>query len=178
MANGKKKTEPGTETACANPSPFGGGTPIGVGNPDGEMDSGINLDFSGVEDKDFTVPEGFWPAMVLSVKTVPTRKGDKQLEFTFQITERGNNYGKTCKSWIVLLPQCMWKVQQFLKALGVATTGKINLDPKELAGKACRIKVKYDAARDRSDINKLMVADEDDKELALNAWNELNGIPS
>lgn len=176
MARKVKGDEPVVEQDQAN-RPFGG-TPMGMGDPGTESGGSIDLDFTGTEDKDFTIPAGFWPAVVISVKTTPTKKGDKQLEFTFKITEKGDNYGKTCKAWIVLLPQCMWKVQQFLKALGVATTGKVNIDPKELTGKACRMQITYDQNRDRSEVKKLIQADADDIELALNVMNDMNGIPS
>lgn len=102
----------------------------------------IKLDFSNVEDSDFTpLPAGKYKAFVFAMKqklSGPQSKnpGSPYLEFTFQVPEENNR-----RVWqnYSLQPNALWNLKMFLQAVGYPAeklVGAFELDEKDLLGKA------------------------------------------
>jgi Protein of unknown function (DUF669) len=94
--------------------------------------SPIAVDFTDVESKDFAaIPVGNYVIEVASVEERETKKGDPMLNWGLRVIE-GDYEGRMLFTNTVLTKNSLWKMKQFLTALGFSEgdlTGEIDLDP-------------------------------------------------
>lgn len=98
----------------------------------------FDLDFTGVESYN-NLGEGTHNVKVASAEFSKASTGSDQLTLRF---EDGN--GATKMAWLSLVPQALWKVKQFLEAIGIDASGKLRLDTRSLVGKTLQIVIEQD----------------------------------
>lgn len=103
----------------------------------------IKIDFEGVETR-----EGFSDKIldpgVYDVKIKSVRTEDKSeyggLQVTYECTDEKYN-NQWVFGYMSFHPKALWKLKMELTALGIDCEGEIDLDPSELVGSPCQIKV-------------------------------------
>lgn len=104
----------------------------------------ISLDFRGVEDGPPQVEPGDYTGRVTDVEACESSAGNPQLVWSLQVTS-GKHKNLPLKLWTSLMPNARWATARALKALGIPAAGKVfELDPNEVKGKPCIIRVKKD----------------------------------
>lgn len=98
----------------------------------------FDLDFTGVESYN-NLGEGTHNVKVASAEFSKAGTGSDQLTLRF---EDGN--GATKMAWLSLVPQALWKVKQFLEAIGIDASGRLRLDTRSLVGKTLQIVIEQD----------------------------------
>jgi len=114
----------------------------------------MNLDFTDVQDSGFKVlPKGEYMATVKKVELKDNKAKDgKFLNFQYEITgvidtEEGTDVdvsGATVFDIASLKPAALWKLKSVLKAFGYDVSGSIDVDPEELVGIDCVVKLEVE----------------------------------
>lgn len=63
--------------------------------------------------------EGYFAFKVLGAEQTESQGGDDQIEVNVECTEDGKFEGAKMKIWFSLKPQALWKLAQFLEAVGI-----------------------------------------------------------
>lgn len=123
----------------------------------------INLDFSNVEDKNFDpVPADTYLVKVNNAEETVSQAGNEMINVTFEIAE-GEYAGRKIFDNFVLMEKTLWKLKQFLVAIGIDVSEAVDLDVEDLIGTACeaRVKIRQDKGYDpRNTITKFTATDE------------------
>ena len=116
-------------------------------------------------------PEGQWLAKLKKIELGESQgSGDECLKAQFEVID-GRAKGDTVFETFSLNEKALWKLKGFLEAIGMKSTGKLNLDLDKLEGKVCIIDVIHDEyqgkkrAKIASYINPEDVEPEDDEEI-------------
>ena len=116
-------------------------------------------------------PEGEWLAKLKKIELGESQgSGDECLKAQFEVID-GRAKGDTVFETFSLNEKALWKLKSFLEAIGMKSTGKLNLDLDKLEGKVCIIDVIHDEyqgkkrAKIASYINPEDVEPEDDEEI-------------
>lgn len=105
---------------------------------------GITLDFTNVSTGFEVLPEGLYEGKVAKVELRTSKAGDSQyLNFEWDVIDED---GKSRKIWDIasLKPQALWKLKQIMEALGMSTSGSIDLDPEEFVGQSATLQIAID----------------------------------
>ena len=102
----------------------------------------LNLDFTGV-DSYSKATEGIHTAKVAEITEKETQSGDPMLQFIFEVT-KGESRGCKVFENFVLTDKALWKLKQFLQAIGMQANGKLKLDLDKLIGRVVDIEVFHD----------------------------------
>jgi len=124
----------------------------------------LTVDFTNVEGGDFEpIEPGKYDAVVWEVKKEEAKSGNMMLvwEFKLQDEEYQNR-----RAWYrsVLLPNCMWKLKQILKRIAPEydLSGKLEIDPDDLAGRKCRLVMTYDEEYENDKVEDILAPKEDE----------------
>ena len=116
-------------------------------------------------------PEGEWLAKLKKIELGESQgSGDECLKAQFEVID-GRAKGDTVFETFSLNEKALWKLKSFLEAIGMKSTGKLNLDLDKLEDKVCIIDVIHDEyqgkkrAKIASYINPEDVEPEDDEEI-------------
>lgn len=116
-------------------------------------------------------PEGEWLAKLKKIELGESQgSGDECLKAQFEVID-GRAKGDTVFETFSLNEKALWKLKGFLEAIGMKSTGKLNLDLDKLEDKVCIIDVIHDEyqgkkrAKVASYINPEDVEPEDDEEI-------------
>lgn len=103
----------------------------------------VSVDMTGVES--YTrCPEGTWLAKLKSIEVTEIQgSGDDGLKAQFEVI-KGEAKGNSVFETFSLSEKALWKLKQFLEAVGMKATGKLKLDLDKLEGKVCLIDVIHD----------------------------------
>ena len=98
----------------------------------------IHIDFSNVEDAFEPLPTGAYPVQVTAVEVRDGQSGFPYLNWTFEVQD-GEFTGRKLWGVTSLSPKALWKLKEFLKAVGEdeTTLGRedFDLDPDAYIGK-------------------------------------------
>jgi len=88
----------------------------------------IPVDLTVVSD-DFTpMPEGIYKMQVEKLEPKVSKAGNNMVNVTMNVLEPVEHLGRKGFTNLVLMPEAMWKVKQFVKAVGIGfSTGGFNL---------------------------------------------------
>lgn len=89
----------------------------------------INLDFSNVQERKPLEP-GVYSFEVKEASEAVSKSGKPMLKVTLKESETGTLVFDN----FVLEETCLWKLKQFFTALGLDTSGSLDIDPDELIG--------------------------------------------
>lgn len=100
----------------------------------------LNLDFSNI-DKREPLPEGTYQVSVTKVEQSTAKtSGNALLKVAFAVMDEGFEKRKLFTN-LVLQDNCMWKVAEFLGAVGLPCDAMVDIDTDELIGLTCSVKV-------------------------------------
>lgn len=107
---------------------------------------GINLDFTGVEDRNFDpIPNGVYEVLVHDIEEREVKQGKNAGAdmWAVQFAINGGEYDnrRVFRNY-TLIPNSMWAVKQFLIALGVdpeALSGEVAINLEDLIGLQARV---------------------------------------
>ena len=102
----------------------------------------IRVDMTGVESYS-KASEGVHTAKVVDIQEKTSNGGDPMLQFAFEVT-KGDSKGCRVFESFVLTDKALWKLKQFLMAIGMKAEGKLKIDLDKLIGKMCDIEVFWD----------------------------------
>ena len=130
----------------------------------------IRVDMTGVESYS-KASEGVHTAKVVDIQEKTSNGGDPMLQFAFEVT-KGDSKGCRVFESFVLTDKALWKLKQFLMAIGMKAEGKLKIDLDKLIGKMCDIEVFWDEYNGQTrakisnyyKIGKTEVEDEDEDE--------------
>lgn len=126
----------GSAAPLSTPTP---GATIG-----GADDDFFNEDFDNITT--FTpLAEGEYEAWISEVVNTFSQNGNPQLEFTFTVAEGQESAGRRQKYWLVKTPKTLWKIKQFLEALGIPEESMRGFSPKQTVGRYAIIKMGTDS---------------------------------
>jgi Protein of unknown function (DUF669) len=105
----------------------------------------IRVDFTDVKDNQFEpLPEGTYSAEVLEVEQKMGKSSNKPyLNWQFKI-DGGEHDGRRAFYMTSLSEKALWKLKQVLKNLGLDVDGQLDLDPADLVGLPCVIKIEHE----------------------------------
>ena len=116
---------------------------------------------------------GTYAAKIVEVdQTEAKSSGNQMLVFTYEITQPGSEKGKKLWDRAVLTDTAMWKLDQILQAVGMASKKKrkLNLDTDDLIGESLSVTVKrgeYEGNPTAEVARVAELADDDDED-----WDE------
>lgn len=129
----------------------------------------VKLDMTNVESY-VRCPEGEWLAKVKKADLGTVQgSGDDCIKVVFEVITKGEANGAQVFETFSLSEKALWKLKNFLEAIGLKASGKINLDLDKILGKTCIIDVFHDEYNGQkrakvSDYLKTPVTDSDDDE--------------
>ena len=94
----------------------------------------LNIDFSGVESKSFTVPDDNYLLEVVSVEEKESGEGNPYLAWKWKIVD-GTHKGATIYDNTSLKSTALWRLKGLLECLGIKADGRLSLNLAELKGK-------------------------------------------
>ena len=105
--------------------------------PRNSRSTSVKVDFSGVEVKDFSIPDGDYVLTVTSVeKKRSESSGQDYLSWEFKVAE-GPSKGKKVWHNTSLQPQSLWTLRQLLEAMGMEVEeGEMELELDDMAGES------------------------------------------
>lgn len=125
-----------------------------------------HVDFSDTPD-DQIIPEGVYVVEVAKATLGTSQSsGNPMMTVNFNVIE-GERSGSKLVSFMSLQPQALFTLKGFLKALGVDTSGGVQLSTEEYVGQQLRVKVTVGKDNDgdkRNNIKKFLPLQEDDEE--------------
>lgn len=98
----------------------------------------LNLDFSSVPNR-AALPEGVYTVQVAKVEEAVSSAGNPMIKVEFDVLEVEGSR----KLWdnFVLIDKSLWKMKEFLGALGFDTSSSLEFDIAELVGEVVQAKV-------------------------------------
>lgn len=99
----------------------------------------LKLDMTNVESFS-KCSEGIHTVKAISFEEKNTQNGDDMIAATLEVT-KGNDKGCRLFDNFVLTDKALWKLKQFLVAVGVKADGKVAIDLDKLIGKVCDVEV-------------------------------------
>lgn len=106
------------------------------------MGKKMKLDFSGVEAY-VKCAEGRHLVKLTAIEETESQAGNDMLNATFKVV-KGQSTGAILYDNFVLTEKALWKLQSFLKAVGMRAEGRITLDLDNLVGKTCLVDVEHE----------------------------------
>lgn len=101
---------------------------------------------SQAEDRAFELPNaGAYTATVMDCEETKSKSNDNTM-FEFRLSIVGGDGEFQFREYTVFTPKMMWKVRQMLRAFGISPSEDIDIDPNDLVGKTCEIKVKHETS--------------------------------
>lgn len=93
------------------------------------------FDFSNVESNEFKpLTEGIYPAYLYDTDLRETKNGDDMYVLVFKVSEESEASGRQLYLNLPVMQKTMWKIKEVLNALGVDTSGQVQVDFDELLG--------------------------------------------
>jgi hypothetical protein len=110
------------------------------------------IDFTGVEDRAYAtrrIPAATYRAKAVKVRESESEAGNEMWTFTLEISN-GKQRGIKLPFRTVLTEASLWKLRNFMTALGVKVPSKrVAVDPEKLIGRECGIVVEDDEYENR-----------------------------
>lgn len=101
----------------------------------------VNLDFSNVPSRK-ALPEGIYQLQVAKLEETTSSTGNPMWKVEYDVLDVEG--GRKLWENFVLIDKALWKLQEFLEAVGVDTSQVVDLDPQELVGMTVQAKVEQD----------------------------------
>lgn len=106
------------------------------------MGKKLNIDLTGVESFQ-RAAEGIHNVKVATTEIKQSQGGNDMIVVSFEVT-KGADKGARVYENFPLVDTALWKLKNFLQAIGMKADGKISLDVDRLVGKTCAINVKHE----------------------------------
>lgn len=111
----------------ANNNPFMNGSVQAVpvpGAPTSSFADNFEVDLTGVQENNYTIPDGNYKIKCKDVEQGVSKAGNPQFIWTFEVSD-GKYAGFELKSFTAITPAAMWKVAETVQALGIGQTGSM-----------------------------------------------------
>lgn len=100
----------------------------------------FNLNFSNIQSRE-PLPEGIYSTVVEKIEITPAKtSGNPMWKVTLKVTDE-EFAGRKLFTNLVLAENCLWKLKEFLAAIGVDADDAVDGDTEDLIGAECQVKV-------------------------------------
>lgn len=109
-------------------------------------DNPFVIDFAEVPASDVPVPAGTYQVTVAAARPATSKANNPMIALQLRIEDDGDYYKRIIFDQLVFTQAALWRVRQFLEALGWASTFKGTVDPESLLGEQLTVQTTVQAS--------------------------------